>query len=142
MADSFRTFEDLECWKASRAVRLFITELIKKFPAEEKFNLTDDMKRAARSTTHNIAEGYGRYHYQEFIQFCRYSRGSQNELIDQLITALDDKYISNDEYEKGRELINKAIALINGFINYLERAKLKEEENKKRKKDSEKTNQN
>ena len=106
-----------------REVRLFITELVKKFPREERFSLVDDMKRAARSTTHNIAEGYGRFHYQENIQFCRQARGSLYELIDQLITAKDDRMITGDECKKGRELINKSLAILNGYINYLGRAK-------------------
>jgi len=120
---SFKSFEDLECWKACTEVRRFITELVKKYPKEEKYALVDDMKRAVRSTTHNLAEGFGRFHYQENIQFCRHTRGSLFELIDQLITSLDDGYITAEEYEKGRELISKALALVNGYINYLSRQK-------------------
>ncbi len=120
---SYKSFEDLDCWKACREVRKFITDLVKQYPREEKFSLVDDMKRAARSTTHNIAEGFGRFHFQENIQFCRHSRGSLNELIDQLITSLDDEYIIQEEYEKGRKLISKAFALLNGYINYLNRRK-------------------
>ena len=67
---SFRSFEELECWKACRDVGRFIYKLVKKFPQEELYGLIEDMRRAARSTTHNIAEGFGRYHYQENIQFC------------------------------------------------------------------------
>ena len=83
------------------------------------------MKRAARSTTHNIAEGFGRFHYQENIQFCRQSRGSLNELIDQLITSKDEGLIEDGDYEEGRELISKALALLNGYIAYLIRCKEK-----------------
>ena len=61
--------------------------------------MVDDMKRAARSTTHNVAEGFGRFHFQENVQFCRISRGSLYELIDQLITSKDDDYITSEEYE-------------------------------------------
>jgi len=118
-----KSFEDLECWKACREVKLFVSGVIKKFPPVEKYALTDGMRRASRSTTENLAEGYGRYHYQENIQFCRISRGSLFELIDQFITAKDEKYINDNEYQKGRELINKAIPLVNGYINYLVRAK-------------------
>ncbi len=118
-----KSFEELECWKACTEVRRFISRLVKKYPKEEKYSLVDDMKRAARSTTHNIAEGYGRFHYQENIQFCRISRGSLYELIDQLITSLDDAYISQEEYEEGRTLIVKALPLLNGYINYLSRQK-------------------
>ena len=116
---SFRSFEDLECWKACTEVRRFITELVKKYPKEEKYALVDDMKRAARSTTHNVAEGFGRFHFQENIQFCRISRGSLYELIDQLITSKDDGYITMQEYETGRSLIAKALQLLNGYIKYL-----------------------
>lgn len=121
--ESFRSFEDLDCWKACTEVRRFITELVNKYPKEEKFALADDMKRAARSTTHNIAEGFGRFHYQENVQFCRISRGSLYELIDQLITSVDDGYITKEEYEKGRALISKALALLNRYIRYLSRSK-------------------
>ena len=120
---SFRSFEELDCWKACREVRRFIYKLVKKFPKEELYDLVQDMRRAARSTTHNIAEGFGRYHYQENIQFCRHSRGSLHELVDQLITSIDEEYITQDEYEEGRAVIGRAIALVNGYINYLSRQK-------------------
>jgi len=120
---TIRSFEDLECWKACREVKLFIQSLIKKFPEEERFALTDGMRRASYSITENIAEGYGRYHFQENIQFCRQSRGSLYEIKDQLISAYDSSYISNEELLEGKELITKAMALINGYINYLNKAK-------------------
>ena len=120
-----RSFEELECWKACTEVRRFITQLVRTYPKEEKFGLVDDMKRAARSTTHNIAEGFGRYHFQENIQFCRMSRGSLCELIDQLITSKDEGFITDSDYAKGRELISRAMALLNGYINYLSRQKEK-----------------
>lgn len=53
----------------------------------------------------------------------RHSRGSLYELIDQLITSRDEGYISEDDYLKGRELISKALALLNGYINYLAKSK-------------------
>ena len=123
--ESFKTFEDLECWRACTEVRRYITELVKKYPKEERFALVDDMKRAARSTTHNIAEGFGRFHFHENMQFCRISRGSLYELIDQLITSKDDGYITSEEYQKGRSLISKALPLLNGYIGYLSRQKSK-----------------
>ena len=122
---SFKSFEELECWKACTEVRRFILYLVKKYPKDEKFSLIDDMKRAARSTTHNTAEGFGRFHYQENIQFCRISRGSLHELADQLITSLDEEYITKDDYKMGRELIERAITLLNGYIRYLGKAKFR-----------------
>jgi len=123
MNNSLKSFEELECWKTCTELRRYISLLIKKFPKDEQYSLIDQMRRASRSTTHNIAEGFGRFHFQENIQFCRHSRASLYELIDQFITAFDEQYISNEEYEKGRELINKALAILNGYINYLIKAK-------------------
>ena len=120
---SYKSFEELDCWKAFREVRKFVYELVKKYPKKELYGLVQDMRRAARSTTHNIAEGFGRFHYQENIQFCRHSRGSLHELIDQLITSLDEKYITQEDYGQGRSLIDRALALLNGYINYLSRQK-------------------
>jgi len=72
---------------------------------------------------HNIAEEFRRFHFQENIQFCRQSRGSIHELIDQLITSRDEEFIKDDEYVEGRKLISKALALLNGYINYLSQQK-------------------
>jgi four helix bundle protein len=118
---NYKSFEELKCWQLCRKVRIFISELIKSYPKEEKFNLVDNMKRAARSTTHNIAEGFGRFHYQENVQFCRISRGLLYELVDQLITSKDEGFINDKDYHEGRDLISNALALLNGYINYLSR---------------------
>ncbi|MBM3213148.1 four helix bundle protein [Candidatus Poribacteria bacterium] len=119
----FISFEELDAWKACTGVRRYISKLVRKYPPEEKFRLVDDMFRAARSSTHNIAEGFGRYHFQENIQFCRQSRASLHELVDQLITSFDEKFITEEEYSKGRVLISDALGLLNGYINYLVRCK-------------------
>ena len=119
--NSFKTFEDLKCWQACREVRIFIFGLVKSYPKQEIYSLADNMKRAARSTTENIAEGFGRFHYKENAQFCRISRGSLFELLDDLIISIDEKYIDQDDYHKGRDLISKALKLLNGYINYLNR---------------------
>ncbi len=120
--EQVKSFEDLECWKAAVEVRKFIAELIMKLPATEKYDLIDNMKRASRSATRNIAEGYGRFHYKENIQFCRHSRGSLYELIDDLITCNDENFITGEEYKQGRAKIDKALAILNGYINYLTKA--------------------
>lgn len=117
--DSLKSFEDLQCWQACREVRTFISELVKRYPSEEKFSIVDNMKRAARSTTQNIAEGFGRFHYKENLQFCRISRGSLFELTDDLITSIDEGFITKDDYELGRNKIANALALLNGYIKYL-----------------------
>lgn len=116
------SFEDLECWKACVEVRKHISILIKKFPISEKYDMVDNMKRASHSITRNIAEGYGRFHFKENRQFCRVSRGSLFELIDDLITSKDENLITEQEYLEGRIKIEKALSILNGYINYLGRA--------------------
>ena len=122
MSNQIKSFEDLECWKACVDVRKFVSVLIKKLPVSEKFDLIDNMKRASRSVTRNIAEGYGRFHFKENIQFCRQSRGSLYEIIDDLITSKDENYITEEEYLDGKTKIDRALCLLNGYINYLNRA--------------------
>src|SRR5438874_12545015 len=70
-----RTFEDLECWKQCRTLRLFIAkEAIPVLPKDERYRLGDQLLRAARSTTANIAEGYGRFHFLDNTTFCSNAR--------------------------------------------------------------------
>ncbi len=118
-----RSFEDLECWKKAAALRRKISALVKTFPKDERFRLSDQIVGASRSVTANIAEGYGRYHYQENIQFCRQSRGSLFEIIDHLTVARDENYVSEDAYQQLRTEVNECLAMLNGFINYLSKAK-------------------
>lgn len=119
---SIRSFEDLECWKACTEVRREITKLLKRYPNDERYLLIQDMRRASRSVTHNIAEGYGRFHYKENRQFCRHSKGSLYELLDQLLTSKDDLIITNEEYIEIKTKVEKAILILNGYIRYLTKA--------------------
>ena len=81
------------------------------------------MIRASRSSTACIAEGYGRFHYQETIQFCRQARGSLYELIDHLDVALESGYIDNQQADSLISSTKEAIRLLNGYIKYLKERK-------------------
>ncbi len=116
-------FRDLDVWKKCREIRVLIWKLCKTFPAEEKYRLTDQMIRASRSSTNNIAEGYGRFHFQENIQFCRQSRGSLFELIDHVLVAEECEYIDSKEKKELIEHIISAIRLVNGYVKYLKKRK-------------------
>jgi four helix bundle protein len=118
-----KSFEDLECWRRAAALRREVSSAAKKFPAEERYRLTDQLIRASRSVTANIAEGYGRYHYQENIQFCRHAGGSLFEIIDHVIVAEEECYISKDKLSELRKMIDECLAILNGYINYLGKAK-------------------
>jgi len=118
-----RSFEELKCWKECKKLREASKITIDSLPKEEQFRLKDQMVRALRSTTNNIAEGFGRFHFQENIQFCRISRGSLHELIDHFIIALEESYISEKDFNKIIKQIETCLKLLNGYINYLNRAK-------------------
>ena len=114
-----RSFEDLECFKFCKELRLEVSELVKTFPISEQYRLTDQMIRCSRSTTNNIAEGYGRFHFKENIQFCRVSRGSLYELLDHLQIALENQYIDTTKLSILELKIETCLKLMNGYINYL-----------------------
>ena len=118
-----KSFEDIDCWKKITELRRKLTEVAKAFPTEEKYRLADQIIRAARSATSNIAEGYGRFHYQENIQYCRQSRGSLHELIEHLIVAHDERYLTKDELMCLKQEIQSCLAVLNGYINYLLKSK-------------------
>jgi four helix bundle protein len=118
-----RSFEELECWKVSRELRLFIArQVVPKLPPGEKYRLAVQVLDAARSVTANLAEGYGRYHYLDNSKFCSNARGSCCEVLDHLITANDEGLITDSLLKEGRVLIAQSLRLINGYIAYLKRA--------------------
>lgn len=119
----FKTFQDLEVWQVARALRRQIYALVKTLPDEERFNLASQMRRASLSLTNNIAEGHGRYHYQENIQFLRQSRGSLEELLDDLTLCADQHYASLTEIKKVEMEIGRVRALLNAYIRHLKERK-------------------
>ena len=122
-SSQIKTFEDLECWRKCRELRIFVaTEVVPALPKEEKFRLGDHFLRSARSTTANIAEGYGRFHYLDNAKFCSNSRGSCWEVLDHLITSSDEALLPPAVIEKGKALVHEAVKLLNGYMSYLKRA--------------------
>ena len=121
----YKTFEDLEIYKAAREFRKKIYNLAKELPEYEKYNLAGQMRRAAVSLTNCIAEGHGRFHYQENIQFLRQSRGSLQELIDDINVCIDERYADLDRLNKLKEEGYMLLKKLNGYIKYLRRCKQK-----------------
>jgi len=109
-------FTDLETWRVARALRKELYQMTKSLPREEQFGLSAQIRRAASSVTANLAEGYGRFSYQENLQFCRQSRGSVYELRDHLTTALDARYIADETYKRLDAMAISVIRLVNGYI--------------------------
>ncbi len=116
-------FEDLEIYKRAVKLRQEIYALATKFPKEEKFRLADQLIRGTRKCPANIAEGYGRYHYQENIQFCRIARGSLLETLDHLSCAEECGFINESELRYFREKVLTLMKMLNGYINYIKKQK-------------------
>lgn len=116
-------FEELKVWQQCRSFKIEISKLVKTFPKHELYSLTSQLSRASRSVTANIAEGYGRYHYGENIQFCRQARGSLEEVKDHLYSALDEGYIEEDELLRLFALHKTSISMLNGYIDWLKKQK-------------------
>lgn len=110
------TFEDLIVWQKAHKLMLDAYEFVKLLPNEEKYNRIPQLKRAASSIPANIAEGYGRYHYQENIQFCRQARGSLAETINHIIAARDLKQALEAECVKLLTQCKEVKLLLNGYI--------------------------
>jgi len=124
MSDSHNNdFRGLEVWQKCKTLRQRIWDLCQRFPQNERFRLSDQLIRASRSATACIAEGYGRFHYQETIQFCRQARGSLYELIDHIDVATECGYIKQHESQHLIEYIKKCIWILNGYIKYLKQQK-------------------
>jgi four helix bundle protein len=115
--------EDLETWKQARELRKSISILVKSFPKEERNRLSDQLIRSSRSCVANIAEGYGRFHFQESIQYCRQSRGSMYECLERLYCVLDEKYIDELNFNNLKLQIQQCIEILNGYILYLKNQK-------------------
>ena len=120
---NYKGYKDLECYIKARELRIFISGLAKKFPAQEKFLLTAQIIDCSRSVSRNIAEGYGRYTFSDTRNFFIISRGSVTETMEQLATAFDENYISGEELKTGEEKCEHVFKLINGYIAYLDKSK-------------------
>src|SRR5438034_3347610 len=90
-AGRFR-LDDFELYRAAREYRKKIYRVIKQLPSEERYCLAPQMRKAALSISNNIAEGHGRWYYQDNIRFCLISRGSVDEVIDDLNVCVDEQY--------------------------------------------------
>ncbi|HEY4817554.1 MAG TPA: four helix bundle protein [Candidatus Acidoferrum sp.] len=115
-AAKVRDFVDLQVWQLARELRQQAYSVCAAFPPDERFALAQQLRRATTSVTANIAEGFGRYSYQENIQFCRLARGSAYEARDHLITAADQQYISAERHQSVESLALRVIQTLNGYI--------------------------
>jgi four helix bundle protein len=112
----FKGYKELNCYITARDLRIYISGLTKKFPNHEKFLLTAQIIDCSRSVSRNIAEGYGRFTYSDTRHFFMMSRGSVIETMEQLTTAFDEKYITEEELKPGEAKCELNFKLINGYM--------------------------
>src|ERR1700704_1680339 len=115
----FQTFEDLEVYRVAREFRKAMYDVTRRLPDLGKYDLGSQIRRAAISLTNNIAEGHGRFHYPDQIRFMLQSRGSLEELVDDLNVCLDEGYHSTEKVGKLKETAQSVLALLNGYLRYL-----------------------
>ena len=113
-------FEDLKCWQEARKLVNMVYEAIKNSPQFQKdFRLVGQITDASVSSMSNIAEGFSRRSDKEFIQFLFVSKSSATEVQSEAYVALDQKYISQDEFQKIYDQAEKVSRMDSGLITYL-----------------------
>jgi four helix bundle protein len=110
------SFEELGVYQLGRELRRRVWVLTNTLPKDERYVLSPQMRRAALSVTNNIAEGFGRFHFQENIHFCFLARGSVHELLDDFIACTDAGYITHVQYEEHKTLVSQLLKALNGYI--------------------------
>lgn len=120
---NYRGYKELECYIKSRELRIFVSGLVKQFPAQEKLLLTAQIIDCSRSVSRNIAEGYGRYTFSDTRNFFIISRRSVTETMEQLATSFDENYLTQEELTNGEQKCELVFKLLNGYIAYLDKSK-------------------
>jgi four helix bundle protein len=116
-------FEEIEGWQIARELNREIYAVTKSGPFSRDFGLVDQIRRAAGSSMHNIAEGFDGGSNAEFVRFLRYSQRSCSEVQSQLYVAIDQHYLSDGQFSALYELADHTKAKVGGFIAYLLRTK-------------------
>lgn len=114
-------FEDIEAWQLARELTRKVYRLTKKPEFAKDYGLKRQIRDAAGSSMHNIAEGFDSETNAEFIRFLRYAKRSCTEVQSELYVALDEEYISLDDFKDVYEQATRTRAAVRGFINYLKK---------------------
>lgn len=115
-----KSYQDLEVWKQSKDLVTAVYRLTKNYPKEESYGLVNQMRRAAVSIPSNIAEGCGRNHTKDSIQFFFISRGSLYEVETQIVISNELAYVDKQTTDEILIRIQTCKKLLNGFINYFQ----------------------
>ena len=114
-----RNFRELLVWQKAHEFSLEAYRATKGFPADERFGLTAQLRRAAVSIASNIAEGCGRGSDKDFRRFLSIAAGSASESEHQILLAHDLRYLSDEDYERLNTRVNEVKRILNSFIQSL-----------------------
>jgi len=114
-----QSYKDLIVWQKSFELVKVVYNLSKKFPKEELYGLTSQIRRATVSIPSNIAEGYTRKSRQEYTQFLRIAFGSGAELETQLLLAKDLKLAPTEEIYNVYNQLQEVMKMLNKLISSL-----------------------
>lgn len=113
------TFEDLDVWQLAMELVYDVYEVTRSFPADERFGLVSQMRRAAVSIPSNIAEGKGRSTDKDFAVFLSHCRGSQQELHTQILIAKHLDFLSSENADRLLERTSRIGRMLHGLIKSL-----------------------
>lgn len=113
-----KSYVELLVWKKARELTNLIYSITSKFPVNEQYGLTSQIRRCTVSIPSNIAEGSGRNHAKDAMQFFYIARGSLYELETQLYLAFDQKFINQNQLDKALGEVTECKKLLNGYIRY------------------------
>ncbi len=121
---SISGLEKLDVWNKAQAFAVRVhKEILPILPVEEKYALSQQIRRSSQSIPANIAEGHGRFYFQDNVRFCYIARGSLEETLSHIVYAYEVNYLSETLYKNfvvDGENLNR---LINGYIGFLKKSK-------------------
>jgi four helix bundle protein len=116
--------ETLQIWQRSLGfAKLVCKDVLPKLPSHEKWALVEQLRRSVQSIPANIAEGYGRYYFQESVRFCYIARGSLEETFSHLTLAHKLEYLPDETYKSLTAEIQELRRMLNGYISFLKESK-------------------
>ena len=116
--------QDLNVWVKAKAFAVFVyKEILPILSEEEKYGLNQQIRRAAVSISSNIAEGYGRFNFQDNIRFCYIARGSLNETISMIALSEELGFMPRKILEESLKLSEDLAKMLHGYISFLKKTK-------------------
>ena len=121
---SDKGLETLQVWqRALEFAKLVCKDILPKLPSQEKWALVEQLRRSVQSVPANIAEGYGRYYFQESVRFCYIARGSLEETFSHLTLACKLGYLPDETHKSLAAEIQELRRMLNGYIAFLKESK-------------------